>query len=109
MRTDIPLASSISGGIDSSSVLATVAELGHGSRTIDRLPSSWQRAYFAWAPGTRSDERRYADVAIAAVRAEPRIFDVRSVSLSSDIERCLFETEGRRVQSSRHRGRLVSR
>lgn len=64
LRSDVPVATALSGGVDSSAVAASIAEIGR-RRGIERLPANWQNAFVASFPGTVMDEsepaRRIAD------------------------------------------------
>ncbi len=55
LRADVPVATALSGGVDSSAVAASIAEVGrqHG---VERLPAKWQNAFVASFPGTVMDE-----------------------------------------------------
>lgn len=55
LRADVPVATGLSGGVDSSAVAASVAEVGR-QRGAKRLPADWQNAFVASFPGTVMDE-----------------------------------------------------
>ena len=58
-RSDVPLASAVSGGLDSSSVVCSLAEAQAGGRVVHGAPE-WRRAYVAGFPGTVQEETAYA-------------------------------------------------
>ena len=61
-RADVPMATSLSGGLDSSSVLCSlVASQERGA--ADRRAPEWRRAFIAGFPGTPQDETMYATLA----------------------------------------------
>jgi asparagine synthase (glutamine-hydrolysing) len=59
MRSDVPIGTALSGGIDSSAVASTMAHIGK-SITEERLAHDWQRAFVATFPGSPLDETHFA-------------------------------------------------
>lgn len=59
MRSDVTLASALSGGVDSSSVYCMLHNLMQ-KQSAERAPANWQQAYVATFPGTSVDEEKYA-------------------------------------------------
>jgi len=55
LRADVPVATGLSGGVDSSAVAASIAEVGR-QRGVERLHADWQNAFVASFPGTVMDE-----------------------------------------------------
>ena len=73
MRSDVPLGSSLSGGLDSSSVASAMAHLHRaGSGGLDRCAADWQKAFVAVFPGSRLDERAWAETVGSAIGADVR-------------------------------------
>ena len=60
LRSDVPVGSCLSGGIDSSAIVATVARLRSGQES--------QHTFTATLPGDALDESRYADALLSSCR-----------------------------------------
>ncbi len=59
MRSDVTIGTALSGGLDSSAVICSMAHLaGHDADA--RMNEDWQHAYVACFPGTPLDETKYA-------------------------------------------------
>ena len=61
--SDVPLATALSGGLDSTSVYSTVFDLLKND-TLNRTYTDSQKAFVATFPGLISDERHYAEEAL---------------------------------------------
>jgi len=73
MRSDVPLGSSLSGGLDSSSVASAMAWLHRaGGNGLERCAADWQKAFVAVFPGSRLDERAWAEKVAPAIGADVR-------------------------------------
>ncbi len=59
MRSDVPIGTALSGGLDSSSTISVMAHLGRGEK-LRRFSEDWQHAFVACFPGTPLDESHYA-------------------------------------------------
>ena len=79
MRSDVPIGTALSGGLDSSSVISVVADIG--KKGGERLADNWQNAFVASYPGAVIDETKYAkivaghlDIAFNPVKIDPKYF-----------------------------------
>ncbi|MEO7028351.1 MAG: asparagine synthase-related protein, partial [Acidobacteriaceae bacterium] len=69
LRSDVPIATCLSGGLDSSSILCSLAAMNAGN--TERRASDFHRAFVATFEGTSHDEREYAAAAIEKAHADP--------------------------------------
>ncbi len=77
MRSDVPIATCLSGGFDSSAVVTSMARIAqeNGGSNV-RQASDWRRAFVATFPGLAHDETAEARLAAGAAGVEPRLFDL---------------------------------
>jgi asparagine synthase (glutamine-hydrolysing) len=92
LRSDVPMATAISGGLDSSSVLAAVNALG--AESVARRPKDWSRAFTAVAPGTEHDELEFATAACKAAGVDAVVVDLFQRCDPDEIDDYLYLTEG---------------
>jgi asparagine synthase (glutamine-hydrolysing) len=92
LRSDVPVGTAISGGMDSSAVLAMVNALG--TEAVARRPCDWSRAFTVVAPGTEHDELEYATAACEAAGVTPVIVDLFRRCNPDDIDEYLYLTDG---------------
>jgi asparagine synthase (glutamine-hydrolysing) len=64
MRSDVPIGTALSGGLDSSSVLCGMRYIRNTNNASDRLANDWQKAFVVTYPGSKIDERKYADMVV---------------------------------------------
>jgi len=76
MRSDVPVGSALSGGLDSSSVVCAMASLQAADPDRPRIPADWRRAFVACFPGTAQDERPWAELAVRHCGAVPTYLDL---------------------------------
>lgn len=85
MRSDVSIASALSGGLDSSSVYCTLQQFKHQGADLQRVPADWQRAFVATFPGTSMDERRYAEEVIAFTGGQAEYITPDYGNLTADV------------------------
>lgn len=91
MRSDVPLATSLSGGLDSSSVLCALAAGGDAATT--RRAPRWRSAFIADFPGTPQDERAHALRVATHAGVEPVVHTLRGETLRAEIDAYLDQFE----------------
>lgn len=93
MRSDIPVGSTLSGGLDSSSILAMAASREDLSAEGARRRASVPTPFVASYPGTRRDERAHAlDVAMRLGIA-PVVIEVDAAKMMEVLDDFLFQCE----------------
>src|ERR1041385_2907269 len=70
LRSDVPIATALSGGLDSSSVYSTIKLLAKNGLKNERVPGDWQTAFVATFPGADNDERKFAEEVIESVNGK---------------------------------------
>ena len=75
LRSDVPVGTCLSGGVDSGAVASALAHLHRaGAPGLARCPADWQRTFIADFPGTALDERAYADEIVRATGARAHVW-----------------------------------
>ncbi len=85
LRSDVPLASALSGGVDSSAVYCMIDHLMKKNSAKERTPDNWQKAFVATFPGTKQDERNFAEQVIAFTKGEAHYIVPDSKNLADEI------------------------
>lgn len=85
MRSDVSMATALSGGLDSSSVYGTIHQLIKNGQAGERIPEDCQRAFIATFPGTPLDEREYAQRALDHTKGNGTFIDVTSDNLVEEL------------------------
>jgi asparagine synthase (glutamine-hydrolysing) len=93
LRSDVPVATSLSGGLDSSAVACTVAQLAKRG-DVEHAPSDWQQAFVAQFPGSDLDETKFAMTVVDATQLKAHYHPVDDALALRDIEKLIFDYEG---------------
>lgn len=87
MRSDVPLATALSGGVDSTAVYSMVYHLMKSGADHQRIPNEWQKAFIAVFPGTEKDEKVFADKAIEFTGGQANYLEPKYANLPEDVLR----------------------
>lgn len=86
LRSDVPIATALSGGVDSSAVYCMLKSIARNSTLEkERLPENWQRAFVATFPGTGLDEKAYAEQVISYTQGDAIFVPPNYSNLVDDI------------------------
>lgn len=85
LRSDVSVASALSGGIDSSSVFCTIQNLAKRNFNENRLPKNWQQAFSISFPGTDLDEADFVKLIQQRMNADVKIIENNYENLTKDI------------------------
>jgi len=92
LRGDAPLATEQSGGVDSSAIACTFAELDR-SGALDHPPRDRRRAFIACFTGTPYDERELARRVVEHTGMAPNYLDIDGSQALGCIEKVIFDHE----------------
>ena len=93
LRSDVPVATALSGGLDSSSIACTISELGRCGK-ISTTPGDWQRAFVACFTGTSKNEQNYARAIVQHTGMTAHYENVDDCAAVKNIEKVIFDLEG---------------
>jgi asparagine synthase (glutamine-hydrolysing) len=89
MRSDVPLGTALSGGLDSSATISAMAHISRFGKT-QRMEESWQHAFVASFPGTPLDEVRYAKMVTNHLGIDATVIEIDPLKVISDLDRYLY-------------------
>ncbi len=89
MRSDVPLGTALSGGLDSSATISAMAHIARHGKTL-RMGESWQHAFVASFPGTPLDETKYARMVTDHLGIEATVIEIDPLQAIADLDRSLY-------------------
>jgi asparagine synthase (glutamine-hydrolysing) len=89
MRSDVPLGTALSGGLDSSATISAMAHIARHGKT-PRMGESWQHAFVASFPGTPLDETKYARMVTYHLGIDATVIEIDPLQAISDLDRYLY-------------------
>lgn len=75
MRSDVPIGTALSGGLDSSSTISSMAYISEHKKG-GRISNDWQHAFVACFPGTPLDEKKYAQMVTDKLGIDATFLDI---------------------------------
>lgn len=85
MRSDVPIASALSGGVDSSAVYCMLHHVMSRGNIYERTAKDWHRAFVATFPGAKTDESKYAAEVIKYTNGDVTYLAPNSSNLAKDL------------------------
>ena len=85
LRSDVPVASALSGGIDSTAVYSMLSHVMKSS-PCTRVPENWQRTFSIVFPGSEVDERAYIESVLLQAKVNGIIVSADDSGIVSELE-----------------------
>jgi asparagine synthase (glutamine-hydrolysing) len=93
MRSDVPIGTALSGGIDSSSVAVMMNDVASRTGNKERWPSDYRKTFVHSFPGTPLDETAYAQSASQAAGVQPVYVFATEPELLEHLDEVLYAFE----------------
>ena len=93
MRSDVPLGTALSGGLDSSAVHCAMVAANRGTASLVRRPADWQKAFVAGFSGTAQDETEHARVVTDFVGSEVITHEVTAAEVIENLPNSVYAAE----------------
>lgn len=117
MRSDVPIAIALSGGLDSSSILAGITHIASLDAPLQRRAPHWRQVFTASYPNTSQDESSFAKEMALCTGTDLNYCEVSPSSLINQLDRILYDSENvfdlpvgpwMLYKNMRQRGRVIS-
>ena len=92
MRSDVPVGTALSGGLDSSATISTMAYIARNTMG-ERVNRNWQHAFVAAFPGTPLDESYYARKVVEHLGIEATFIDIDPLKAWDRLDDYLYHFE----------------
>lgn len=89
MRSDVRIGTTLSGGLDSSAVVSTMANI---NTSEERISKDWQHAFVACFEGTFLDERNYAQKVVDHIKIPATFVEIKPPSFD-ELYKMLYQFE----------------
>jgi len=89
MRSDVPIGTALSGGLDSSATISAMAAISRQGDQ-DRVSKDWQHAFVACFPGTPLDESYFARRVVENIGIEATYFNIEPLRTIDSLEKDLY-------------------
>jgi asparagine synthase (glutamine-hydrolysing) len=93
MRSDVPIGTALSGGLDSSSVLSSMSYIRKSGDATMRMAHEWQKAFIGTWPNKIIDERSYADEVIKHTGVTPIYCEMNADMYLDHFNEILYQFE----------------
>ena len=99
MRSDVPIGTALSGGLDSSAVYGALAHIDRAHHGQARLARDWQHAFVASFPGTPLDEAGFARAMARHTGSDAEVLQIDPAADVAGLKRMLYLCEDLSVTS----------
>ncbi len=93
MRSDVPVGTALSGGLDSGSVVSAMSYIRRSGDATMRMAQEWQKAFVGTWPGKVIDERHYADEVIRHTGVNPIYCEMNAEMYLDHFDDILYHSE----------------
>lgn len=93
MRSDVPIGTALSGGLDSSIVISTLAEINNNNYEKSRIAKDWQHAFVATFPNTPLDEKSYAQAVTKNLGINGTYIPINPLDAIDEIDDYIYKCE----------------